>query len=141
MEEKLKKFVSYIEHNMQVKLSFKKDNFYYFQYCGLDDINGSATYIAGAKHFAGISPDELQVLVEYPTSYGKRKFAFHGHQDAVNMLQKTYGGYVALKHYWLLDAIPNDNKKHPFGYNPKLYYPDNIKAQVILEQVRHSLPH
>lgn len=139
MEEKLKKFVSYIEHNMQVKLSFKKDNFYYFKYCGFDEFNGAATYIAGAKHFAGIPYKELQVLVEYPTIYAKRKFAFHGHPMAVKMLQKTYGGFISLKYYWLLDNISNENNKHPFGYNPKLGNVDNINAHVIGEQVRHIL--
>lgn len=140
MEEKLKRFVSYIEHNMQVKLSFKKDNFYYFKYCGFDELNGAATYIAGAKHFAGIPYKELQVLVEYPTIYAKRKFAFHGHPMAVKMLQKTYGGFICLKHYWLLDNQPNENNC-PFGYIPKLYNVNYIEAHVIEEQIRHILHH
>lgn len=126
---------------MQVKLSFKKDNFYYFKYCGYDDVHGASTYIAGAKHFAGIKASELQVLVEYPTAYDKRKFAFHGHRKAAQMLQETYGGFVSLNRYWVLDNYPNENNKHPFGYNPKLYYVDNISAQVIAEQVIRCLSH
>lgn len=138
MEEKIKKFISYIERNMQVKLSFKKDNFYYFKYCGFDDLQGASTYIAGAKHFAGIKPEELQVLVEYPTIYAKRKFVFHGHSTATKLLQKTYGGFVALKYYWLLDNQPNDEHR-PFGYIPKINNINNINAHVIEEQIRHIL--
>lgn len=138
-EEKLKKFVFYIERNMQVKLSSKKDNFYYFQYVGCDDLNGAGAYIAGAKHFAEIPYKDLQVLVEYPPIYGKRRFIFHGHPKVASMLQRTYGGIVLLKHYWCLDNIRGDNS--PFGYNTKAYNVNMISAKVIEEQIRHCLPY
>lgn len=139
MENKIKKFIDYLEKNMKVKLSFKNDNFYYFIFVGVSDVQGSAAYIPGAKHQAGIGYEDLQVLVEYPTIPNKRKFAFHGHRMIADMLSKIYGGYVSLNLYWDLDNRPNASGHNPFGFNPKLYNVDNIDAHVIVKQATHLL--
>lgn len=134
-EKQEQKFLAYIEKNMQVQLITKSNNIYYFHYIGKDEYGGAAAYIAGAKHIAQINPEDIQVLVEYPTSIGKRKYVCHGHHMIIKMLSEIYGGYVSLKLYWILNNISNNRGNNPFGYNNRIRYVDEIEAEVITAQI------
>ncbi len=137
-DEQKKVFQAYLEDHMRVSLNFKWQDFMYFQYIGCKEEWGAVTYIAGAKHVAKISDEDLQVLVEYPTAFRKRKFAFHGASRAVQMLAKCYGGFISLELYWLLYNRPQCSED-PFGFIPKICNVDNIEPKVICEQVQYVL--
>ena len=136
--EQEKKFLSYIEKNMQVHLKSKKNNIFYFHYIGNSEYGGAAAYIAGAKDVAKINFEEIQVLVEYPTVSGKRKYAFHGSKQIAKMLSEIYGGHVSLELYWFLDNMRNTGN-FPFGYNKNTNSIYDIEGDIIAEQINHIL--
>ncbi len=138
-KEQKNALVAYLEEKMQVRLIFQWEKFMYFQYIGSSFLRGAAAYIAGAKAKAGIPSEELQVLVEYPTSERRRKFAFHGHRMAADMLSKMYGGAVSLELYWILYNEKNITGNQPYGYAPGLYSVDEIEPRLICEQVNNLL--
>ena len=135
-QEQEQKFLAYIEKNMHVKLVSKRNDVFYFHYVGNSREGGAATYIAGAKYVAKIEPEEIQVLVEYPTAPSKRKYAFHGSHQITKMLSTMYGGYVSLDLYWTLDNVRNTGNI-PFGYNKRINSIYDIEGDIIAEQIRH----
>lgn len=137
-QEQERRFLSYIEKNMQVSLKSKKNNIFYFHYTGSCEYGGAAAYIAGAKDAAKINPEEIQVLVEYPTASGKRKYAFHGSKQIAKMLSEIYGGHVSLELYWFLDNIRNTGNS-PFGYRKNINSIYDIEGDILAEQINHVL--
>lgn len=135
-QEQEKTFLTYLEQNMKVELVFKKSNVFYVRYIGTNEYGGAATYIVGAKHVAKIAPEEIQVLVEYPTKLGKRKYAFHGDRQVAKMLSAIYGGFVLLDKFWMLDNIKNTGN-NPFGYNSKMNGIFEIDGERIVEQINN----
>lgn len=131
-----KTFLTYLEQNMKVELVFKKSNVFYVRYIGTNEYGGAAAYIAGAKHVAKIAPEEVQVLAEYPTKPGKRKYAFHGDRQVAKMLSTIYGGFVLLDVFWMLDNI-KDTGNNPFGYNSKVSSIFEIDGERIVEQINN----
>ncbi len=135
-QEQEKIFLSYIEKNMHVQLISKKKDIFFFRYIGNNEYDGAATYIASAKYLAKINPEEIQVLVEYPTKPEKRKYAFHGSKQIVKMLFAIYGGFISIDLYWILNNIRNKGN-HPFGYNATMSGIFEVDGERIVEQINN----